>query len=158
MRYLKLFDTESDYLAYRYDKNNYIKPNISLCEGNGEAYYNYPPNPNFNGHDYVDLDLPSGTKWATMNVGASKPSDAGLYFQWGYTSGSTKDQVGKGEGKKEFTWKDYKWNPSGNGNTFTKYTTTGATLELEDDAAYVNINSATNLVYCRIYINFAAEE
>lgn len=38
---------------------------------------------NSNGFDYVDLGLPSGTKWATMNVGASKPSDFGLYFQWG---------------------------------------------------------------------------
>ena len=38
---------------------------------------------NSNGFDYVDLNLPSGTKWATMNVGASKPSDYGLYFQWG---------------------------------------------------------------------------
>ena len=33
----------------------------------------------------VDLGLPSGTKWATTNVGARKPSDAGLYFQWGDT-------------------------------------------------------------------------
>lgn len=38
---------------------------------------------NNKGYDYVDLDLPSGTLWATMNVGASKPSDCGLYFQWG---------------------------------------------------------------------------
>ena len=40
---------------------------------------------NNNGYDYVDLGLPSGTLWATMNVGASKPSDYGLYFQWGDT-------------------------------------------------------------------------
>jgi hypothetical protein len=37
----------------------------------------------YNSHEYVDLELPSGTLWAIMNVGASKPSDAGLYFQWG---------------------------------------------------------------------------
>ncbi|MCQ2198091.1 MAG: DUF4988 domain-containing protein, partial [Paludibacteraceae bacterium] len=35
------------------------------------------------GHEYVDLGLPSGTKWATMNVGASKPEDYGTYFSWG---------------------------------------------------------------------------
>ena len=62
-----------------------------------------------------------------------------MYFQWGDTSGYTYSQIGKGEGKKEFTWKDYKWNPSGDGETFTKYTTTGATLELEDDAAHVHM-------------------
>lgn len=36
-----------------------------------------------NGHAYVDLALPSGTKWATCNLGASKPSDFGGYFSWG---------------------------------------------------------------------------
>ena len=36
-----------------------------------------------NGHEYVDLGLPSGLKWATCNVGASSPSDFGDYFAWG---------------------------------------------------------------------------
>lgn len=40
---------------------------------------------NFNGHEYVDLGLPSGLKWATMNVGANSPSDYGQYFAWGET-------------------------------------------------------------------------
>ena len=39
-----------------------------------------------NGHDWVDLGLPSGLKWATCNVGASSPSDYGDYFAWGETS------------------------------------------------------------------------
>ena len=38
-----------------------------------------------NGHEYVDLGLPSGTLWATCNVGASKPEDYGDYFAWGET-------------------------------------------------------------------------
>lgn len=44
-----------------------------------------------NGHEYVDLGLPSGLKWATYNVGASSdsPTDYGDYFAWGETS--TKD-------------------------------------------------------------------
>lgn len=90
-------------------------------------------------YDYVDFGLPSGTKWASQNVGARKPSDAGLYFAWGETQGYSAGQVGKGEGKKNFYWNDYKWNPSGDGETFTKYTTIGAALELEDDAAHVNM-------------------
>ena len=94
---------------------------------------------NNNGFNFVDLGLPSGTLWASCNVGASKPSDSGLYFQWGDTKGYTKDQVGKGDGKKNFYWSDYKWNPSGDGKTFTKYTTEGAILELEDDAASANL-------------------
>ena len=136
MKYLKEFDTESNYLAYR-DGANYLKPNVSLCDDNGKVYYNYSP---FNGYDYVDLGLPSGTLWATMNVGASKASDAGLYFQWGDTSGYTADQVGTGEGQKMFAsdWSDYKWSIDGSSTNFSKYNTAGSTLELEDDAAHVN--------------------
>lgn len=36
-----------------------------------------------NGHDYVDLGLTSGTKWATCNVGATTPQDSGNYYAWG---------------------------------------------------------------------------
>jgi hypothetical protein len=38
-----------------------------------------------NGHDWVDLALPSGTLWATCNVGATKPEEYGDYFSWGET-------------------------------------------------------------------------
>ena len=91
---------------------------------------------NSNGYDYVDLGLPSGTLWATCNVGAKRPSDFGLYFQWGDIQGYTKEQVGK---DKQFKRADYKWNPSGDGETLTKYANTGASLELEDDAASANM-------------------
>lgn len=39
-----------------------------------------------NGHDWVDLGLPSGIKWATTNVGANAPEEYGDYFAWGETS------------------------------------------------------------------------
>ena len=39
-----------------------------------------------NGHEYVDLGLSSGLKWATCNVGASSPEDYGDYYAWGETS------------------------------------------------------------------------
>ena len=62
-----------------------------------------------NGHDYVDLGLPSGTKWATCNVGASKPEDYGSYFAWGET-----------QTKMNYNWETYKY---ANGNLYelTKY-------------------------------------
>ena len=83
---------------------------------------------NNNGYDYVDLGLPSGTLWATCNVGASKASDAGLYFQWGDTQGYTKEQIGIVDGKKKFAldWSDYKWGVNPN---FTKYSANGDILE-----------------------------
>ncbi|MBO7322165.1 MAG: TIR domain-containing protein [Bacteroidales bacterium] len=36
-----------------------------------------------NGHEYVDLGLPSGLKWATCNVGADSPEKYGDYYAWG---------------------------------------------------------------------------
>ena len=81
---------------------------------------------NANGYDYVDLDLPSGTLWATCNIGAKKPSESGLYFQWGDTKGYTKDQIGVGDEQNDFS--DYKFN---------KYTNLGEILKPEDDTAHV---------------------
>ena len=52
------------------------------------------------GYNYVDLGLTSGTKWATMNVGAKTPQDYGNYYAWG-----------------EVTTKEtYKWNTYLDGN------------------------------------------
>lgn len=89
---------------------------------------------NYNGHEYVDLGLPSGTKWAKMNVGASSETDAGLYFAWGETQGYADAST------KTFSWSDYKWTED-EGSTMSKYNETdGLThLELADDAASVNM-------------------
>ena len=52
----------------------------------------------YNGHEYVDLGLPSGTKWAACNVGATKPEEFGGYYAWGET-----------EEKSNYDWNTYKW-------------------------------------------------
>ena len=39
-----------------------------------------------NGHEYVDLGLPSGTLWANMNVGANSVTDYGNYYMYGMGS------------------------------------------------------------------------
>ena len=44
---------------------------------------------NTNGYFYVDLGIPSGILWATMNVGATSETDYGDYFQWGSTTPDT---------------------------------------------------------------------
>ena len=36
----------------------------------------------YNGHEYVDLDLPSGLKWATLNIDAENVEDFGRYVAW----------------------------------------------------------------------------
>ena len=38
---------------------------------------------NDNGHEWVDLGLPSGTLWATMDIGANNPEDTGTRVAWG---------------------------------------------------------------------------
>ena len=43
------------------------------------------------GHEYVDLGLPSGLKWAKCNVGAEKETDYGYHFMWGSTEPNTAD-------------------------------------------------------------------
>lgn len=44
------------------------------------------PNGFVSGHGYVDLGLPSGTKWANCNVGASSPYEYGNYYSWDDTT------------------------------------------------------------------------
>ncbi len=89
-----------------------------------------------NGHEYVDLGLPSGLKWATCNVGAEKPETYGTYFAWGETTV-----------KSGYDWSTYKWGTAF--DQLTKYcsksdygkdgfTDTKTTLDLADDAARAN--------------------
>jgi hypothetical protein len=139
MKYIKTFDTESNYAAYR-DGTDYLKPNVSLCDDKRKVHYNYPKWDTAD-KPFVDFGLPSGTLWATCNVGASTPTDNGFYFQWGDTVGYTADQVGT---DKQFSWTDCKWRLSGDSFdniAFTKYNKTDnkTVLELEDDAANVNM-------------------
>lgn len=87
-----------------------------------------------NGHEFVEI---GGMLWATMNVGAQAITDCGQYFAWGETQGYTAAQAGV---DKQFSWADYRFNPSGDGETMTKYNDTdGKTvLDLEDDAVHAN--------------------
>ena len=41
------------------------------------------------GHEYIDLGLPSGLKWAKCNVGAKTETDYGYHFMWGSTTPNT---------------------------------------------------------------------
>lgn len=79
--------------------------------------------------DYVDLGL--SVKWATCNVGATKPEEYGLYFAWGETLP-----------KEEYHWSNYKWCNDGYAEDLTKYCSMvdeKTHLDSEDDAATVNM-------------------
>ena len=50
----------------------------------------------FDGHEWIDLELPSGIKWAAYNIGASKPESAGELYAWGENCS-----------KVDYDWKNY---------------------------------------------------
>lgn len=63
-----------------------------------QLYNSNEPDGVIGGHEYVDLGLPSGTLWATYNVGATTPYEKGNYFAWGEV-----------EPREDFTWESYKF-------------------------------------------------
>ena len=83
-----------------------ITESSSLVSGNGTPSGN-GDDPNGNnsytgtvqGHEYVDLGL--SVKWATCNVGASKPTGFGNYYCWGMTTGSTSSS--------DLSWEQWTW-------------------------------------------------
>lgn len=99
--------------------------------GGGDGQGNF-----LNGHEYVDLGLPSGILWAACNVGAVTPEGFGDYFAWGETAS-----------KELFDWKSYRYgNFSHEQYEMAKYCTNSTyglnglvdsmvLLEPDDDAA-----------------------
>ena len=103
-----------------------------------------PENPDT--HEWVDLGLPSGTLWATCNVGANAPEGYGDYFAWGET-----------KPKDNYDLNTYKWY-NHDDMYYTKYNQSYSSgyyddsgnyvpvvtpdhkteLDPEDDAAYIN--------------------
>lgn len=103
-----------------------------------------------NGHDYVDMG--DAGIWATCNVGANSPEEFGLYFQWGEVEGLPNTATTT---DKRYDWSTYRFSTNGtgvssSGENFNKYnnnpdygyngfTDSLTVLELEDDAAHVNM-------------------
>lgn len=103
-----------------------------ITSGDGLASQN--GNAVIDGHEYVDLGLPSGLKWATCNVDATTPEEYGGYYAWGET-----------EEKENYCWNTYKW-CNDSLSTLTKYCTDDSygiivdnktILDPEDDVAHV---------------------
>lgn len=95
----------------------------NMCKADEVLEYKTDDSGSVGEHEYVDLGLPSGTLWATCNVGASKPEEYGDYFAWGET-----------KPKDYYSWSYF------DSDNVKKYSTTNNkdVLDLEDDAAYVN--------------------
>lgn len=95
---------------------------LSTKDGTGQA----------NGHSWIDLGLSSGTCWATSNLGAARPEEAGGYYAWGETK--TKDT---------YTWATYTLCDDGSKEDMLRYNASDGltSLKAEDDAATVNLGA-----------------
>ena len=78
------------------------------------------------GHEYVELGLPSGLKWAMCNVGATEIHDKGEHYSWGETEVKSKYT----------TWETYRL-CNGTDDYMTRYNGHDGktTLEMADDVA-----------------------
>ena len=88
-----------------------IKEAIENIEISGDGGDDSGDDGKINGYEYVEMG--DGLKWATMNVGATKPEEYGDHFAWGET-----------ETKSDFSGGTYKWMQSGQSSSqyITKYT------------------------------------
>ena len=86
---------------------NNTKSNAGDSDGGGKSNNN--ESNVVDGHEYVDLGLPSGTLWATCNVGENSPEEYGDYFAWGET-----------KPKATYDWDTYKY-CNGSDDELTKY-------------------------------------
>lgn len=96
----------------------------------------YNPDSSVSVPEAIDLGLPSGLKWASFNLGATKPEEYGNYYAWGETTP-----------KESYGWAVYQF---GTENSLTKYCDRSdygyegfidgkTTLDPDDDAAIVNL-------------------
>lgn len=122
----------SDYVHSRADVNS--DGEVNIADINVIIDIILKGQPAVSTKEWVDLGLPSGTLWATCNVGANSPEEYGDYFAWGETFS-----------KDYYDWTTYKW-CNGSMDGITKYSYGSyninfidfkSELEPEDDVAYV---------------------
>jgi len=118
------------------DSTYYVRAYATTTQGTGYGEeVSFTANPGL--VEYVDLGLPSGTLWATCNVGADSPEDYGDYFAWGDIYP-----------KEFYEWSTYQYS-NGSPSSLTKYcgvsnygyngfTDSLSVLLPEDDAATAN--------------------
>lgn len=137
-------DEEDEYLFEPGGTESGVEDNTGTNDINHEEKEdNTITNGKLKGHEWINLGLPSGLKWATCNVGASTPEEFGDYFAWGET-----------KSKKTYDWSTYLYRKGSdnaiNGPTdltkycndsfygFNDFTDDRITLVNFDDAATVN--------------------
>ena len=124
---IKVIDSDGEVYEKSTSKRIHINRNRLCRMESFEIISTYIPLP-----DAIDLGLPSGLLWASMNIGARKPSDVGGRYAWGET-----------ETKPYYDWDNYKWYDEASGE-MTKYSQTldgKLSLDEEDDVARVRLGN-----------------
>lgn len=163
--YVKVWDSD-DVLSYIGYATTAINPDTNELERcwrgfnmkTEEATYDFANDANNQGGylgsvplsltpEAIDLGLPSGTKWASFNLGATEPEELGDFYAWGETEPyycSFEPMIWKDDKEEGYSWSSYKWATSY--STMTKYCYSPAygyngftdgktTLDPEDDVA-----------------------
>lgn len=99
---------------------------IRMADGTKRIYFSDTYTPRVE-HEYVDLELPSGTLWAMCNLGAESPEKPGNYYAWG-------EVIAYGEGKNGFAESNYIHCKEVRTGTYS-YTRLESPFPLEYDAA-----------------------
>ena len=155
MKHIKKFETTSALNTWKAAHSG-VNPYAYFCIETGTTYYqNFVNN---NGHDFVDLGLPSGALWAACNIGASSQEQLGSLFAWGEVTPKTAANATlenyrywSGSSNAQYSWLEY----------YSKYTTDDMKLILEpgDDAAKVVMGGdwrmATSYDYQELVANTA---
>lgn len=141
---------------YKYILDNDIDSNVYTAIKDQKFDFDLYGIPSVPIPEAIDLGLPSGLKWASFNLGASKPEEYGDYYAWGETEpyyeagyAQSENPVWKPGKEAGYTWTSYKW-CMGTNNSMTKYcinadygyngfTDDKTVLDHEDDAAHVNL-------------------
>jgi len=93
--------TDGTVVSYPASEFDYI--DFTAAEEKPDDGQSYTTCPDANHPHMIDLGLPSGTKWACCNVGASTPEGYGNYYAWGET-----------QPKSVYNWDTYQYNQNGN--------------------------------------------
>ena len=156
--YLSFYYGDVSYGNYKY-KTGIVRP---FMRGNLEIIETPQPdngNVTINGYEFVDMGL--SVKWATCNIGATKPEERGHFFQWGGTIPYNSNRVPVGGGTAiEFDYNSNcpHWFSGTTQNTtkWSKYTATNSysstgvadnklILEPTDDAAHIHIGGGSRM-------------
>ena len=133
------YGTEVTAVAYPYDGNYFVGWYDDGIQVSTDQYYVFTVYGNrtlvarFEECKFEAVDLGLSVKWATFNVGATRPEEYGGYYAWGET-----------EEKEDYSLETYKW-CNGSEYTMTKYCTSSSygtvdnktVLDPEDDVAHV---------------------